>query len=139
MDFTARWLDLPKSVDLNMSEFATPRNNYADEHAESDLQKGMPSTWFAARASSDTLDHPSTGMPKFGSIFLAGVLGVVLYSGALLTRLLYSSGIRRRPTSDQLPYDPDPVLGLRELLRDLRRADQERDSLRPFAQSPREL
>jgi hypothetical protein len=137
MDFTARWLDLPKSVDLNMSEFATPRNNYADEHAESDLQNGMRSTWFAARATSDTLDHTSTGMPKFGSIFLAGVLGVVLYGGALLTRLLHSSGSRRRPTSDQLPYDP--VLGLRELLRDLRRADQGRDSLRPFAQLPREL
>ena len=134
MDFTARWLDLPKSVDLNMPEFATPRNNYTDDHVASDLQKEMPSRWFAARATSDTLDHTSAGMAKFGIYFSPGALGVVLYGGALkLTRLLHNSGIRRRPTSNQLPYDP--VLGLRGLLRDLRRADNGLGAPQPFAPS----
>ena len=107
MDFTARWLDLPKSVDLNMPEFATPRNNYTDEHVASDLQKEMPSTWFATRATSDTWDHTSTGMAKFGSIFLAGALGMLLYGGALkLTRLLHSSRIQRRPNQTNYLMTP---------------------------------
>jgi hypothetical protein len=137
MDFMARWLDLPRSVDLNMPEFATPRNNYADEHGTPDLQKEMPSTWFAARVTSDTSEHTSTGA-KFGSVFLAGALGMLLYGGALkLTRLLHSSGIRRRPISSQLPYDP--VVGLRVLLRGLRRAEEGRDSPRSFAPSSRQI
>src|SRR5262249_4952100 len=103
-DFTARWLDLPKSVDLNMPEFATPRSNYANEHLAVDSKEQMPSTWFAVQVTSDSPDHTSTGMAKFGSIFLAGALGMLLYGGALkLTRLLHSSRIRRL-TSNKLPY-----------------------------------
>jgi hypothetical protein len=132
--FTARWLDLPKSVDLNMPEFATPRNNYADEHVAPDLQKEMPSTWFATRATSDSLDHTSTVVAKFGTIFLAGALGMLLYGGAL--KFVHSSSARRL-TPSKLAYDP--VLGLRELLRDLRRSEDKLDSPRSFAPLSRQI
>jgi len=135
-DFVGRWLDLPKSVDLNMRDFATQRNNYTDEHV-ADLQKEMP-TWSAARAIGDGLDHASKGVAEVGFIFLAGAIGILLYGGVLkFTRFLHSSGIRRRLTSNQVPYDP--VLGLREFLRYLRQADEGRHSPRSFAPLPQAL
>ena len=134
MDFTARWLDLPKSVDLNMPEFATPRNNYTDEHVAPDLQKEMPSTWFATRTTSDSLDHTSTVVAKFGTIFLAGALAMLLYGGAL--KFVHSSSARRL-TPSKLAYDP--VLGLRELLRDLRRSEDKLNSPRSFAPLSRQI
>jgi len=136
-DFGERWFDLPKSVDLTAGEFATPRNDYADERMPTDPAVQLPPVWFVAQDPSGELRYNSAGAANFGSILLAGAIGMLAYGGALkLTRLLHSSGMRRRLTSGQLPYDP--VLGLRELLRGLRWAEG-RDSPRSFAPLSRQL
>jgi hypothetical protein len=136
-NFGGRWFDLPKSVDLTAGEFATSRTKYADERVSTDATLQMPAAWFVAQDSSGALRYNSAGAANFGSILLAGALGMLACGGALkLTRLLHNSGIRRRLTSNQLPYDP--VFGLRELLRNLRRAEG-RESPRSFAPLSRQL
>jgi hypothetical protein len=136
-DFGGRWFDLPESVDLSAGEFATSRTKYADERVLTDATVQMPAAWFVAPDPSGALRYNSAGAANFGSILLAGALGALACGGALkFTRLLHNSGIRRRLTSNQLPYDP--VFGLRELLRDLRRAEG-RESPRSFAPLSRQL
>jgi hypothetical protein len=89
--FAARWVDLPKSVDLDRRELPALSNGYAAEQptpkAEEDLPpKELQSTW-AGIPAVDTGVHPhSSAESGLGSISLAGalLLALVLLSEALI-------------------------------------------------------
>ena len=121
-DFAARWLDLPKSVDLDAGEFAAPRRNYATEPTTSDSNEQMTSTWFVAADTGGGLRDNPVGTENFGSIFLAGALGILLFGGVLrLTRAWHNCPWRTR-TANDLAYEPK--MSLAELMRVLRRTDE---------------
>ena len=120
-NFTARWSDLPKSVDLDQHE-STTRDNYAPEPAASEFTKPVASTWFVAADSRRELPHKSASTVYFWSIFLAGTLSITLFGGMLkLTRWLYNSIAWSRWTPNELADGPDNPS---ELVRALRRVDE---------------
>lgn len=119
-NFTARWSDLPKSVDLDQHE--SPRDNYAPEPAASDFTKPVASTRFVAADSKRELPHKSASTVYFWSIFLAATLIMILFPGMLkLTRWLYNSVASSRGTPNELGDGPDNPS---ELVRALRRVDE---------------
>ena len=121
-DFATRWLDLPKSVDLDAGEFAAPRRNYATEPTTPDSNEQMTSTWFVAADTGSGLRDNPVGTANFGSIFLAGALGILLFGGVLrLTRAWHNCPWRTR-TANDLAYEPK--MSLAELMRVLRRTDE---------------
>jgi hypothetical protein len=79
--FTARWLDLPASIDLGTYDFATARSDYAGEHASPHSEEPMLSARAAASETISQLPHKSTNVLKFGSLFVAGAISVVLFVG----------------------------------------------------------
>jgi hypothetical protein len=124
-DFAGRWLDLPSSVDLNADKPATPLSDYTDEHTSSTSGKQMPPSLFVAADKSGGLRH-SAGTANFGSIFLVGALGALVFGGVLrLTRPLHAWSSL---TTNELPHDPAIRLG--ELMGALRRVDEKVDSSR---------
>jgi hypothetical protein len=119
-EFTARWFDLPKSVDLDAREFAAPRK--AAEHTTPDSNEQMPSTRFVAADTGGGLRHNPAGTANFGSIFLAGALGILLFGGVLrLTRAWHDCPWQAR-TANDLAYEPE--MSLAELMRVLQRTDE---------------
>jgi hypothetical protein len=129
-NFTARWSDLPKSVDLDLYE-STTRNKYVSEPATSDSTKPMASTGFVVADSKQALPHKSARAVYFWSIFLAGILSTLLFGGILkLTGWLCSSVARSRWTpNDYAETNPS------ELVRALRRVDESFNTPRSFSPS----
>ena len=121
-NFTARWSDLPKSVDLDQRK-STPRDNYdAPEPAASEFTKPVASTWLVAANLKRELPHKSASTVYFWSIFLAGTLSIALFGGMLkLTRWLYNSIAWSRWTPNELADGPDNPS---ELVRALRQVDE---------------
>jgi len=83
IDFASRWLELPKSLDLNSHEVAPPSNDYAGERGETIAVAEMSSPPFATKDQGSIRDQSigsrrrsATG-PSFGSILLACALGMV--------------------------------------------------------------
>jgi hypothetical protein len=122
-NFVGRWLDLPNSVDLNAGKPVTPRNNYTEADTSSDSGKQVPSSWFVAAGTSGGL-RQSAGTANFGSIFLVGALGALLFVGAL--RLTGKVHVWPALTANEPPHDPAIRLG--ELMGALRRVDETVDS-----------
>jgi hypothetical protein len=132
MDFTARWIDLPKSVDLDEREFA---QSYATEDSTPDFKQPMVSTWFVASASNRELLPRSASAINFWSIFFAGALSIIIFGAVLkLTRRLYNSA-----ASIWTPNEPAdcPETNLSELMRALRRIDELYKSPMSLSQLPR--
>jgi hypothetical protein len=124
-DFVGRWLDLPNSVDLDARKPATPPDNYTDAHISSDSRKNMPSSWFVTADTSSGLRR-SPDMANFGSIFLVGALGALLFGGTLkLTRKPHAW-----PALAPKERIYELAIGLGELTRALRRIDETVDSPR---------
>jgi hypothetical protein len=84
--FTTRWVDLPKSVDLNAHEPVLASNGYAAEPgAENRQEQLQPGFANVSAATGDV--RPGAGTPtSFGSISLAGavILALLLMSEALI-------------------------------------------------------
>jgi hypothetical protein len=116
-NFTTRWSDLPKSVDLGQHE-STTRDNYAPEPAASDSTKPVASTGLVAADSKRESPHKSASAVYFWSIFLAAALGMILFAGRLkLTRWLYRSVTSWWTPNDCAETNPS------ELVRALRLVD----------------
>ena len=97
-NFTARFSDLPKSVDLDQDK-STTRDNDASEPAASDSTKPVASTWFVSAGSKREMPQKSASAVYFWSIFIAGTLSTLLFGGMIkLTRWLYGSVARSRWT-----------------------------------------
>jgi hypothetical protein len=127
--FTARWSDLPKSVDLDQHE-STTRDNYASELVASDSTKPVESTGFAAADSKRELPHKSARVIYFWSVFLAGMLSMILFGGVLkLTRWLYGSVVSWWTPNDYAETNPS------ELVRALRRVDEAFNGPQSFSPS----
>jgi len=107
-DFVARWVDLPKSVDLNARERASGSNGYAAEQAAENRREQLPPAWANVSAANGDVGQNTGTQTNFGSISLAGavVLALLLMSEALvrvarkstwsLTRFNLRAGSRRR-------------------------------------------
>ena len=70
-NFTTRWSDLPKSVDLDQHK-STTRDDDASEPAASDSTKPVASTGFVSAGSKREMPQKSASAVYFWSIFLAG-------------------------------------------------------------------
>jgi len=95
VDFVARWVDLPRSVDLNAHELVAENNGYAAEHGVENRQEQLPPAWANVSAANGDVRQNAGTQTNFGSISLAGavVLALLLMSEALV-RLARTSGWR---------------------------------------------
>ena len=161
LDFAARWIDLPKSIDLNTRERVAGSSGYAPER-EATTAEQLPSSFSIVSGEDDAARLSSTDGPKLGSISLTGaaVLVLLLLSEGLV-RLVRMSAAKawRRPIRARLHgiggsslaraasgqpgrwVAPSgdarrPEIGLSELRRVLRRADAGLRPARSFAPSP---
>jgi len=110
-DFTSRWVDLPKSVDLNAHELVAASNGYAAEQGVANTQQQFAPTWPNVSAVEGEARQNSPAGTSFGSISLAGaaVLALLLISEALL-RLARKFGwylLRPRSRAGSHPPKPD--------------------------------
>lgn len=92
-DFTSRWVDLPKSVDLNAHGVVPASNGYAAEQGAAKSEEQFPSAWPGVSTVNGELRQNSPAGTSFGSISLAGaaVLALLLISEALV-RFVRRSG-----------------------------------------------
>ncbi len=91
-DFTSRWVDLPKSVDLNAPGLIAASNGYAPEQGTAASEEDLPSALASVSVMNGQVQQTSAGA-DFGSISLAGaaILALLLISEALV-RLVRRSG-----------------------------------------------
>jgi hypothetical protein len=87
LEFSARWIDLPKSLDLNTRERMAGSNGYAAEPAAANTAEQLPPRLSIVSGEDGAARPDSTTESKFGSISLAG--------SALLVLLLLSEGLVR--------------------------------------------
>lgn len=114
-DFTSRWVDLPKSVDLNAHEVTAASNGYAAEPAANREEHLTPAWANLSTVSGEARQDSSTGI-SFGSISLAGaaVLALLLISETLV-RFARRSGwtlLQRQPSATSSPYTDDFELAI---------------------------
>jgi hypothetical protein len=122
-DFAARWVNLPRSVDLNAQAFVAESNGYAAEHAAENKQEQLPPALANVSAANGDVRQNGGAQTNFGSISLAGavVLALLLISEALvrvarasawsLLRFNRRAASRRRtehsePVVDAAPHRP---------------------------------
>jgi hypothetical protein len=72
IDFAARWVEVPKSLDLNAANLAPLSNAYAEEQSQ------IPTLPFAVRGNDTPLQESSAAKLRFGSNLLATGLGIAL-------------------------------------------------------------
>ena len=84
--FVARWVDMPRSVDLNAHQFAAEGHGYAAEHVAENGQDQLLPTLANVSAANGEMRQDSGTQTHFGSISLAGamVLALLLVSEALV-------------------------------------------------------
>jgi hypothetical protein len=86
VDFAARWVDLPRSVDLIAHELVAESNGYAAEHGVENRQEQLPPALANVSAANGDVRQNAAAKTNFGSISLAGavVLALLLMSEALV-------------------------------------------------------
>jgi hypothetical protein len=162
LEFSARWIDLPRSIDLNRREPMASSNGYATEPAAANTAEQLPSSQSIISGEDGAARSNSTTEPKLGSISLAGaaVLVLLLLSEGLVglvrasaakpwrwsirVRLRESRGSRLATAASGQPgrwVAPSgdarrPEAGLSGLRHVLRRADAGLRPARSFAPSP---
>jgi hypothetical protein len=117
--FAARWLELPKSLDLDARAAPPPSNGYAgesdaSEHQGTDVETQMPSPSFMVRDRG--AESRQRSELSFGSILLACALGTVLLllcrEAFRLAGMLHLEVKRRRARAAfVVPGDSEPVVG----------------------------
>jgi hypothetical protein len=112
-NFTARWVDLPNSVDLNAHEVVTASNGYTAEQGVESGQGELPRSLADVPTVNSDARQNAGPQTSFGSISLTGaaVLALLLISEALI-RLLRVSGwslLRRRVRAEKAYYCEAPV------------------------------
>lgn len=86
MAFMTRWVDLPKSVDLNAHEPVLASNGYAAEPGAENGQEQLQPAWANVSATTGDVRQGAGTQTSFGSISLAGavILALLLMSEALI-------------------------------------------------------
>jgi hypothetical protein len=129
-DFADRWVDMPKSVDLNAradlnAHAYVAESGYAAEHAMDNKQEQLPPTLANASAANGEVRQNAGSSTNFGSISLAGavVLALLLISEALVRFVRASAwsllrfnrrAASRRRTEHSEPFVDAAPLGLIE-------------------------
>ncbi len=115
-DFAERWVDLPRSVDLNAHALVAESNGYAVEHAVENKQEQLPPALAdVSTANGDVRQNPGA-QANFGSISLAGavVLALLLISEALVRFARASAWsllrLNRRAASRRRSEHSEPVV-----------------------------
>jgi hypothetical protein len=107
LNFAGRWIDLPKSVDLNAHEPVGASNGYAAEQRMENRQGPLPPALAGVSAVSGDVRQNAGPQTNFGSLSLAGavVLALLLVSEALI-RFIRASGwsLLRRHERSQPGY-----------------------------------
>jgi len=132
--FTARWPDLPASVDLGASDFAPP-TEYSGEHALPYSEQPVLSTQVVLPDTISRLPHKSANGIKFGSVFIAGAISVILFRGLLKFIRVLSSSLGRVRLKSKL--DDGSEINLSELMWALRRVDDTLKRAETRSYSPR--
>jgi hypothetical protein len=85
LNFAERWLDLPKSMDLDRREITAPSTAYAAEHPTADARQQLPASW-AGVSTVDDEAKTNSDQSSFGSLSFAGaaVLLLLFISEALV-------------------------------------------------------
>jgi hypothetical protein len=158
--FANRWVDLPKSLDLDRRETIGTATGYATEQATVNAEQDLPPAWSGAPTASAT---PATGQGEsnFGSISMlgAGLLALLLLSEAVIkllrsvvaismrlsVRAVSSETAESGATFERAAYphhgaskpadDPSASMGLKDLRGVLRRVDSGLRPPRSFAPS----
>lgn len=124
IDFAARWLQLPDSVDLDALNFARQSNSYAARH-ESTIAQPAPSSIF--RVEDGDPRQSSAIEPSFGSIVAASLLGILLlllcWKAFRLALVLHDEAKLRRARDHAIALSAAADTGLGEITRALRCAD----------------
>jgi hypothetical protein len=119
--FTTRWVDLPRSVDLNAHEAVSASNRYAAEQEMDSRQEQSAPAWANVSAATDDVRQRAGTATSFGSISLAGavILALLLMSEALIRfarsfgrSLRLRSDLPRRAEPDEMEVEapqPEPV------------------------------
>ena len=86
LDFAARWVDLPRSADLNAHELVAESNGYAAERGVENRQEQLPPALANGSAVNGDVRQNAAAKTNFGSISLAGavVLALLLMTEALI-------------------------------------------------------
>jgi hypothetical protein len=92
-DFTSRWVDLPKSVDLNAHALVGASNGYAAEQGTTNQEEQLSPSWPSVSATKGEVPQNAPAGINFGSISLAGaaVLALLLMTEALVRLVRASS------------------------------------------------
>ena len=112
VNFVGRWVDLPRSVDLNAHEAVAGSNGFAPKQTVENRHEQLPSTWANVSAVDGEARDSTAAKTNFGSISLAGavVLALLLMSEALI-RFARTSGrglLRvHLPDSDRAESPPE--------------------------------
>jgi hypothetical protein len=93
LNFAGRWVDLPKSVDLNAHEPVAASNGYAAEQRAENRQAPLPAALAGVSAVSGDVRQNAGPQTNFGSLSLAGaaVLALLLISEAFIRFIRASS------------------------------------------------
>jgi len=134
-EFGARWVDMPRSVDLNAHGPVAESNGYAAEHAVEKSQEQLPPALADVSAANDEVQQDTGTQTHFGSISLAGA--------AILALLLVSEAFVRFATEDGpnslTAVETEPIsrtqTGVNELRRLLQRAGTGLNPPQSFAPS----
>jgi len=151
-EFGARWVDMPRSVDLNAHGPVAESNGYAAEHAVEKSQEQLPPALADVSAANDEVQQDTGTQTHFGSISLAGaaILALLLASEAFVRfarrstwsllrfNLRADSGLyieRSEPAEDTAEDGPRTQTGVNQLRRLLQRAGTGLNPPQSFAPS----
>ena len=136
--FTARWPDLPESVDSRAYDFAPPQRGDAADHGSSHSEQLTLSTPFVAPDTVGQLPHKSRNDVRFGLIFVAGALSVILCGGLLKLSRVLSSFLTKPRLKRELADSSETSLS--ELMRAMRRVDESLKATEPrIRRKPRDF
>jgi hypothetical protein len=132
--FTARWPDVPASMDLAY-DFASSRRDIAAEQTSPRAEEAMLSTRFASPDAVSQSLHKSRNPVKFGLVFIAGAISAILFATLLKLARVLSSFLTTPRRKGEL--DDGPEISLSELMRALRRVDESLKTTEPQRYSRR--
>ncbi len=130
--FATRWPDMPASVDLG-DDSVPPQSDYVAEH-ESPHTEELISTRFVSADAISQSPHKSTNAVKFGSVFIAGAISVILFQTLLKLARVLSSSLTRPRLKNEL--NDGSEINLSKLMWALRRVDENLNATEPRRYSP---
>jgi hypothetical protein len=101
-EFATRWPDLPSSLDLNARKPATmSRNSFAEEHATTDAQDGMPLVWPVLTPAELAAAEPAA-QSNLKWVYILAVLSGTLALAAMLLNAINNRAAEHQPVRSDL-------------------------------------